>query len=55
MPNFAPPHKQWSTPEPAKSFALLRRCFFNKQEEDHVRGLHAMPLRDRPFEKVVAG
>jgi hypothetical protein len=26
-------------------FALLRSCLQNKQEEDHVRALHAMPLR----------
>jgi hypothetical protein len=55
MPNFVLPYKQWPTPESTKSFALLRHCFLNKQEEDHVLGVHAMPLRGQPLVKVLAG
>jgi len=38
----------------AKPFDLLRRCFLNKQEEDHVGARHAMALRGRPRAKAVA-
>jgi hypothetical protein len=45
----------WSTPESVKPFALLRRRFLNKQEEDHVQAVHAMLLRGHPFVKRVTG
>ena len=41
--------------ELVKSFVLLRRYVLNKPEGDHVREFHAMPLRGRPFAKLVAG
>jgi hypothetical protein len=45
---FCPVTQGWSTPELAKPFALLRRRFVAKQEEDHVRRYRAMPLRYAP-------
>jgi hypothetical protein len=42
----------WSTPEWVELCALLRRCFFNQQEEDHGRCFHAMLLRGRLAAKV---
>jgi hypothetical protein len=45
----------WSTLELNQSDLLLRHVFQTKQEQDHGRVFHAMPLRGGRARKSVAG